>query len=169
MPAFLLCVHPIARDVALGLLTAFVLFVLAATVLRRRVSWIPLAAWPIIIALALWLGSYSLSPLGFAQARIPLVSGFWVTRAQRPQSWVMPRQVVTMAEGSAIGIQTVLLPAPASCRWLASNGGSFEDPTSCDTAYEPSRGATFDILRLDVEPACGLPPTVTELRVSVLP
>lgn len=161
--------HPFARGLELGILAALVVFLAAAVLLRRRHSWMLFAAWLLPIALVVWLGSYSLSPLGFSTGRIPLVSGFWITRSQRPQLWLRPQQVVNVAEGSAMGIQTVLLPGPVSCIWAASNGGSFEDPLSCDTAYMAGQNEAFDVLRVDVRSACGLPSAVAELHISVLP
>lgn len=169
MPSFLLCMHPAARIAILVLLGIAILLLVIRLVLRGRISWIPIVVAGILILLAVWLGSYRISPLGFTTGRIPLVSGFWVTRTERARIWAAPFDVMTMAEGSAIGIQSVLLPGPASCMWSSSNGGSFEDPTGCDTAYEPGPGAAYDVLRVNVRSACGLPSTVAEIRISVLP
>ena len=140
-----------------------------ALLLHRRVPWVALAACTVLISLALWLGSYQTSPLGFSTGRIPLLRGFRITQAQRGQRDIPLRQVVTLSPGSAIGIDPLLLPVPATCAWASSNGGAFDDPASCDTAYSPGKGATFDVLRVNVRSACGLPSALGDVRIGVLP
>jgi hypothetical protein len=169
VPAFLLCLHPIARDIGLGLLAALVLLGIAALLLHRRALSFALGACLVLAALAFGLGSYRLSPLGFGSARIPLLNSFRITQALRGQREIPLRQVVTVSRGSITGIEPQLLPGPATCMWASSNGGAFDDPASCDTAYSPGEGATFDILHVSVRSACGLPPALGEIRIGVLP
>ncbi len=169
MPAFLLCMHPIARDVALALFTVLVVLAVSAFLLRRRVSRALLAACLVLVVLSAWLGSYRVSPLGFSSGRIPLLSGFLLVRPERPQTWVAPMQVVTIGSGSTMGISPQLLPGRVACMWSSSNGGAFDDPASCDTDYSPRQGAAFDTLRVYVRSACGLPSIVSEIHISVLP
>ncbi len=168
MPAFILCMHPVARDTALALLAALVL--VAVVMLRsRRILWIPFVVCLLLIALASWLGSYRFSPLGFSSGRIQLINGFLITRPQQAQTLVSPMQTVTVATGAAIGIDPQMLPGPVTCFWSSANGGAFDDPASCDTAYSPGQGAGFDVLRVDIRSACGLPGTVSQLNISMLP
>ena len=135
----------------------------------RRVLWIPFVVCLLLIALAGWLGSYRFSPLGFSSGRIPLINGFVITRRQQAQAVASPMQTITVAAGSAIGIDPQMLPGPVTCLWSSANGGAFDDPASCDTAYSPGEGAGFDVLRVDIRSACGLPSTVAQLNISMLP
>lgn len=169
MPSFLICLHPVARNAALLLVLIAILLGFGSVLLHRRVPWIAVIACGVLMTLALWFGSYRISPLGFGAGRIPLLSGFRITQALRGRMEIAPRQIITVAPGSATGIEPRLLPGPVSCLWIAANGGAFDDPASCDTAYAPAQGASFDTLRVNLRSACGLPPVVGELRVSVLP
>jgi hypothetical protein len=169
LTSLLQCVHPIARDIGLALLAVLFLLALARLVLRKRFSWIPFAVCSILIALAVWLGAYAVSPLGFSTGRTPLLTGFRITRPQRPEAHIAPREVILLAAGAPTAIEPQLLPVPVECIWSSSNGGVFDDPASCDTDYSPGRGAGFDVLRISVRPACGVPSTVGAIRVSILP
>jgi hypothetical protein len=52
---------------------------------------------------------------------------------------------------------------------MSSNGGAFDDPTSCDTAYLSPEGVEFDILHVHINPGCHLPAAHGEIKVSILP
>ncbi len=169
MPSLFLCMHPLARAAVVFLIAVAVLQAVVVGRVRRRLSSPLFVANIMLILLAIWLGSYSLSPLGFSSGRIPLLSGFRITRQQRAPIWIASRQIVLMAPGSAMEIEPQTLPGAVNCMWASSNGGAFDDPASCDTAYAPGEGAAFDILRIAIRSECGLPPAIGEIRVSVLP
>ena len=169
LPNFLLCLHPAAQGIGLAILAAFIGHAAIALTLRRRVLAPALAAYPAILLVVLWLGSYSISPLGFSSGQVRLLQGFLITRSQSSPAPISPGETVSVAPGAVIGIQTRLLPGPVECVWLSANGGAFDDPASCDTAYASHTGAQYDVLRVQVRSACSLSAARGEIRISILP
>jgi hypothetical protein len=164
-----LCMHPMAQAavlilVALGLIHGIMLW--SRQVRGNRSI---LLMYPVLILLAFWLGWYRLSPLGFSSGRVPLLSGFMIVRPQRAAELIEPRAVLSMSAGGLIGLQPILLPGPARCVWSSTTGGAFDDSTGCDTAYTPGQGARYDVVKLHVVSACGVPPVSAEIRISLLP
>lgn len=169
LPTLIQCLHPVARAVALAVLAAAALHVGWLLIRRKRLPVTVPVAYALLLFLAFWLGSPGVSPLGFGRGRRPLLQGFVITRAQREPVPVASGATVSLAAASPMEIEPQLLPGPVTCIWSSSNGGAFDDPTGCDTAYQPGEGAGFDFLRVRVRSACGLPPAVGLLRVSILP
>jgi hypothetical protein len=124
----------------------------------------------ILGAVAIWLGAYQISPLGFGRGGPPIVGGFRVTRSERQPIMTDPGQLVVMAADSTVEIEPTTLPgASVACRWRSSNSGSIDDPASCDLAYQPPAGLTYDVLSLLAQPDCGLPDHVAEIKFSIAP
>ncbi|MEW6403931.1 MAG: hypothetical protein AB1649_19220 [Chloroflexota bacterium] len=119
------------------------------------------------ILLALWLGLYPTSPLGYSSGKIPILQGFQIIRASR-DSFAGVSEIISLPQGSAVGINPIMLPGGFECTWLSSAEGVLDDPASCDTAYIPP-DADFDILRLRIRSACGLPDSTAQLKISILP
>lgn len=166
--SLLACIYPAARIAASAVAAAAILHsVLAAR--RGRLRWRLPVAYLLALLLTLWLGSLTYSPLGFGKGRLPLLMGLRVTRPQRAPALVQSGQTVSLAAGSPMALEPRLLPGPVECTWTSSNGGAFDAPDSCDTAYEPGEGAVFDFLHVRVRSACNLPPAIGTLRVSILP
>ena len=122
-----------------------------------------------LILLALWLGTYSISPLGFSSGRIPVAQGFVLTRSMRPDVNIASGETINVVSGSAIGIRAITLPIGKHCFWLSSKDGSFDDPGSCDIAYMPPTDSDFDLLKVLIQPACHLPEIQEHIKVIVLP
>jgi hypothetical protein len=169
LPAWLSCVHPSVWDAILVLITVGVLHAALLWMHRLRGGPAVLLVYPAIILLALWLGSYRSSPLGFSTGRIPLLNGFLIRKPQMAPSFIRRNEVVSVAAGAPIGIQAILLPGPSTCIWASTTGGIFDDPNNCDTAYESAPAARYDVLRLHITSACGLPAVSGQIRISVLP
>ncbi len=169
MLSFFLCIHPFARLAALLLLAAAIIHGSLSLGLRHKIPRRAFAGYGLLIILSLLLGSYAFSPLGFAGGRIPLLSGFIITRPQRAPEQIASGQVISMAAGTPLAIHARLLPGPATCMWSSSNGGAFDDPAACDTVYAPSDQASFSVLRVSIRSACSLPPAVGEIKIGVLP
>ncbi len=169
MLSFFLCIHPFARLSALLLLAAAIIHGSLSVGRRHKIARLASAGYGLLIVLSLLLGSYAFSPLGFASGRIPLLSGFIITRSQRVPEQIASGQVISMIAGSPLGVQARLLPGPATCMWSSSNGGAFDDPAACDTVYAPDNQASFSVLRVSIRSACSLPPALGEIKISVLP
>jgi hypothetical protein len=169
LPATISCIHPFAQDAMLALIA---IGLAHAVLLRFRTlpgGRTALLVYPAILLLAIWLGWYRVSPLGFSTGRIPLVQGFLVSKSQMAPALIPRRQVVSVRAETPIGIEPVLLPGPTRCIWASTTGGSFDDPNSCDTAYKSAAAAQYDVLKVHVASACGIPAVTREIRISVLP
>ena len=164
-----LCVDPDARVAALVILMAALIHLALLTALQRKACRLVLLGYPALILLALWLGSYSLSPLRFGEGRLALLRGFKLQQPQRPEQLISSYQTVSAAPGSIIEIEPRLLPGPVDCAWSSSADSVFDDAASCDTAYVVSAVAPYDILRLSVRSACGLPAALGEIKISIMP
>lgn len=168
LPPVVPCTHPLAQNFVLALILALVCQLLLGA---KIAAWWQKAFSGLSIALlpmALWLGSYPFSPLGFSQGRIPLLNGFLVRTAARGAVHVAPGGVVEMSVNSIAAISPALLPGAVRCDWLSSNGGALDDSQSCDVSYM-APAADYDILKISLRPGCGLPASVAQLKISILP
>ncbi len=76
LPQFFPCTYPLVEKFILANCLAFVVQYFAFKSYRIN-SYLWIAGIDIgLILLALWLGSYSISPLGFSNGRIPVAQGF---------------------------------------------------------------------------------------------
>jgi hypothetical protein len=121
-----------------------------------------------LLLLAVWLGSYLLSPFGFSDGHSSFLRGFWVTTASRGRSKIASGEIISLSSGSAVGISPILLAGAVRCDWSSANGGALDDPQSCDIFYIPPPG-DLDILKISVRPGCGLPNSIGQIKVSILP
>lgn len=175
----LACFHPQTGRILLvlvpGLLLGLVFF--RARGGRRRVGanrWRLLArdlsaglgTVAIMVGLTLWLGSYSLSPLSFA--RQPALRGFIVQKAQGPSVQVQAGDGFSISRSSLAFITPLIEPGEASCIWQSQGGAMLDAPDICDIAYAPP-AAEYDVLRLRVRSGCGLPDSLGNLRIAILP
>jgi len=169
LPQFLPCTYPLAEYSILAICIAFgVQYFAFKSYQLFGYFWI--AGMDIgLILLALWLGSYSISPLGFSSGRIPLAQGFVVTRSMRPDVNIASGKTINIVSGSVIAIRTVTLPIGKNCFWFSSKHGSFDDPRSCDVAYMPPTNSDFDLLKVLIQPSCRLPEVQESLKIIVLP
>ena len=169
LPQFFPCTYPLAENFILAIGVAFVVQYLAFKNIRiSGYFWI--AGMDIgIILLALWLGSYSISPLGFSSGRIPIAQGFILTRSMRPDSNIVSGETINIVSGSVVAIRTVTLPVGRNCFWFSTKHGSFDDPRSCDIAYMPPANSDFDLLKVLIQPSCRLPEIQESIKINVLP
>ena len=86
----LLCMHPVAIGIAVGLVAALIIHCVIAAITHRRRYWSVVLAYASLFLLALGLGSYLVSPLGFSSGRIPLLRGFLITRSTASHSLLHP-------------------------------------------------------------------------------
>ncbi|RPH59243.1 MAG: hypothetical protein EHM81_08595 [Chloroflexi bacterium] len=168
IPQFFPCTHPQAQSAVLALCAALALQLTLGAKILAGYSKPALLGATILILLALWLGSYPYSPLGFSSGRIPLLRGFMVTTRSKPRFALGPGDFFTLTSGSPATIEPVLLVEGAKCSWASLNGGSLDNPEACDIAYDPPQ-AEFDILKIRIQPSCGLPQSVAQVKISILP
>ena len=168
-PQFFPCTYPLAENSILAICIAFVIqFFVFKGYRINHYLWI--AGLDVgLILLALWLGSYSISPLGFSSGRIPIAQGFVLTRSMRPDSNIASGETINIVSGSAIAIRTVTLPIGRNCFWFSTKHGSFDDPRSCDIAYMPPANSDFDLLKVLIQPYCHLPEIQESIKIIVLP
>jgi hypothetical protein len=173
------CFHPLTGRVLLalliGLLVALVLVV--ALVGRSRAEadhrksparavMLGLGIFVLLFGLTFWLGSYALSPLGFA--RRPALRAFIVQKGLGEPIRVGPGDGFSISRSSLAFIIPVIEPAGGSCLWQSQAGAMMDVPDICDVAYAPPP-VDYDVLRLRVAPGCGLPESFGNLRIAILP
>jgi hypothetical protein len=167
VPLFLPCTHPLAQSaiLALGVVMMFQL-VFGAKILPR--SAILTICMMTLLLLAFWLGSYPYSPLGFSTGRIPVLRSFMITTRSGPPFSLAPGEVLSLGRGSAAAIEPVLLAGKVKCAWSSAKGGRLDTPEVCDLVYSPP-AAEYDLLRVQIQPACGLPASTAQIKISILP
>lgn len=163
------CIHPVAQIACVALLASGAVYVLVMAALRRWPRWPAAFIWLVLLIGAIWLGSLHYSPLGFGSERLPLLGSIEVRRPNRAPVALHSGEVITVKAGSPVAIHPALLAGPVDCLWSASAGGALDDLHSCDTAYAADARAPFEVLRLRVRSACGLPPVAARIKVSILP
>lgn len=168
LPFLFPCTQPQAQSLLLALFAALGFQTLLGAKILPETSRVTLGLTTGLLLLTFWLGFYPLSPLGFSSGRIPVLSGFFVTTRSRLKSTVVPGETISLASGLPAAIEPNLLPVNAKCSWTSVNGGSLDDPQTCDTIYQPP-SAEYDILKIRIQPGCGLPETNAQLKISLLP
>ena len=168
IPLFLPCTHPFSQTAILALGCAAILqALLGAKILPGATKWMVGIAAALVL-LAVWLGSYPFSPLGFADGRIPVLRGFLLTTRSLAGVDVAPGEIVTLSSGSAASIEPLLLAGDVACIWSSANQGVLDNPNDCTIAYRPPQ-AEYDILKVRIQPACGLPGSSAQIKISILP
>jgi hypothetical protein len=169
LPQFLPCTYPLAENSIFAICISFgVQFFLFKGYRINSYLWIAGMDFGLIL-LALWLGFYSISPLGFSSGRIPIAQGFVLTRSMRPDVNITSGETINIVSGSVIAIRTVTLPIGKNCFWFSSKHGSFDDPRSCDIAYMPPTDSGFDLLKVLIQPSCHLSEVEESIKINVLP
>jgi hypothetical protein len=168
LPLLFPCTQPQAQTVILALFAALAFQILIGAKILPGTSRVTLGLTTTLLLLTFWLGFYPLSPLGFSSGRIPVLSGFFVTTRSRLKSTVAPGEILSLASGLPAAIEPKLLPVNAKCSWTSVNGGSLDDPQTCDTIYQPPQ-TEYDLLKIHIQPGCGLPEANAQLKISLLP
>jgi len=164
---FFPCTDGWVQNLILALIFAFALQTILSPKILPRHYKIFLAAHVALILLAIWFGVYTISPLGYASGRTPVLRGFMVMTARKGVTSVPLGGVITLGNGAA-AIYPITFPTDVRCTWMSSNNGALDDLHSCDTAYIPPQ-ADYDILKISIQPGCGLPNSTGQFKVSILP
>lgn len=168
IPLLIPCTHPFSQNAVLALGIPLVFNLILAAKIPLETTKLTVVSVTALIFLAFWLGSYPFSPLGFSAGRIPVLRGFKFTTRARLNASVAPGGIVTLISGSPAAIEPVLLTGNVKCAWTSANGGNLDNPNDCDIAYSPPQ-ADYDILKIRLQPACGLPESSAQIKISILP
>ncbi len=161
------CTAPWSTNLVLSLTAVLVLqAILSRKILPNQYKAF-IAVHALLIPFALWLGLYSISPLGYSTGRIQDLRGFLVIRTNRNVS-IENNEMVSLSQGSVVAIQPVMLSGSFDCTWTSAKGGQLDLPSTCDIVYVPPN-AEYDILRLRIRSSCGLPDATGQIKVSILP
>ena len=168
IPLFLPCVHPVSQTAILALGCAAILQMGIGPKILPGTTGRAVGITVALILLVFWMGSYPFSPLGFADGRIPVLRGFLLTTHSMAGAEVAPGEIVTLSSGSAASIEPLLLVGDVECTWSSVNQGVLDNPNDCTIAYRPPQ-AEYDILKVRIQPACGLPGSSAQIKISILP
>jgi hypothetical protein len=164
---FVPCTRLLFQPILLALGSTLAINILLALFWRHpfRLSLLVLSA---LFLVSLFLGSYRYSPPAYSKGDDSILHGFLITRQGRVNEIVASGDVIVLSAGmpAAISIRSDL--RDMSCRWISRNGGTWDDPFSCDTLYVPP-SADYDILAVMIEPGCRLPPVRGQIKISILP
>jgi hypothetical protein len=169
LPSIIPCTYPAAQNTAIALCFSMILHTVIKPwklIVKGKPVFILLS---LSVMLILWLGNYPLSPLGYSNGQYSVLRGFIIIRPARQDLTLGSGGMVTMTGGSIMEIKPVTLQVDRQCFWVSANGGSLDDPKSCDVAYIAPMGTEFDTLKLLIKPACRLPDTRGEIKVSIFP
>ena len=166
-PPIIPCSAVWANNLLLALIFTFFLQIFIARKILGNHALQFLVFHTVMILCSLWLGLYQFSPLGYSSGRIPNPDGFSITTANRSYS-AANLEVISLQQGATVGISPSMLNGDFHCDWISSNGGGLESSTGCDTVYQVP-DAEYDILRLRVRSACGLPDSIAQIKISILP
>ncbi len=169
IPFLLPCTYPLAQNMIIALCVSFAVHFLIINRIWRSTSKLIVLIYILFLLLILGLGSYTFSPLGFSTGRVPVLRGFMVTRPGRPAITITSGDIVSIAVNSVTEISPITFPGTITCFWASMNGGSLDDPGSCDVVYLSPQRADFDILKVLVRPGCHLPVAHGEIKVSIPP
>jgi hypothetical protein len=155
------CTHPAAQNFIIILCTAAVLHLFIS--IRFHIKFkIPAVIYTCLLLLTLWLGIYSISPLDN-----PMLRGFLVTTNYK-EHFIQPSDIILLSSGSTALIQPDLMHKQVNCQWLSVQGAALDEPNICDVIYNPP-DTDYDILKLNIQSACGLPASNWQIKISILP
>ncbi len=158
LPPLLACADHTAQNLAVATCAGMGAYLLAG----GRSPWALVGA-AIVVMLAGWLGFYPVSLL-FKNN----LQGFTVITQRRGSEHIAPGAVLTLAAGQATALQPLSGVSNLRCNWMSAQGGAFDDPGSCATIYVPPQRES-DVLKVSIQPACGLPSLVAQIKISILP
>lgn len=161
LPLLLPCTDHVAESLALALCAGMGCYLLTG----GRSPWL-LGGAVILVVLALWFGSTQ--PILKLRLRAGPLSGFEVTTQMRGNQLIHAGDILTLAAGQPAGLQARTSLQNVRCHWMSTRGGNFDDPESCATVYIPPKSEN-DIVKVSVQPGCGLPNTVGQIKISILP
>lgn len=155
------CTHPVAQIFIIILCMVAVLHLFISIKFHIKFK-TPAAIYTSLLLLILWLGTYSISPLD-----IPMLRGFLVTTNYK-EHFIKPADIISLSGDSTALIQPDLLDKQVNCQWLSVKGATLDEPNTCDVIYDPP-STDYDILKLNIQSACGLPASNWQIKISILP
>jgi hypothetical protein len=170
-PPLLPCFHPLAETIltAAGITLSFNIFVsvfwMKLWFKRSQLSLIVLLALGL---LALWMGSYSNSPLQLPTDNYQLLRGFLVTQQGRANKPVKSGEIILLQAGTPAGISVLTDLPNVTCRWNSTNGGALDDPDSCGVDYLVP-AADYDILKVVIKSGCRAQTAHGQIKISIFP
>ncbi len=167
-PMVVTCTYPIAQRVSLALCAALSVQVLVGRRLFSAAARSIFFGEVFFLLLTLWLGSYPLSPLGFASGRIPFQQGFVVSTSSVRTWRIDSGEIISVEAISDAKFRALTLPAPVHCEWHSSDNGLFFPPNACETSYVVP-GSGTDFVTVSIRPGCGLPESSGEIKVAIFP
>ncbi|MCC7119565.1 MAG: hypothetical protein IT310_13655 [Anaerolineales bacterium] len=162
------CLHPSAQNLLLILLVLLILGFLIRKRISPRSYKLILLANALLFALTLWLGDYRYSPLTSIRGDHFTLQEFVVLTREKGEKHIAPNEIITLGSSSAAFIQPVPETETMTCHWRSLEGGQLDGEDSCALTYIPPQ-AEYDILRLNIQPGCGRPSAVEQIRISILP
>jgi len=168
IPKALPCTHPSAQSLVLALSGLLILHWIAGAKFFPRSYWYFLAVDTVLILLTFWLGAYAYSPLKFSELENPVLREFVVITRESGKRHIAPDAIITLGGNSIAYIQPVLPPGNTRCMWNSLHGGALDGQDSCNVLYTPP-AAEYDILKVNIQPGCGLASSVEQIRISILP
>lgn len=161
---FIPCTDGWVQNLILTLFFAFVIQIILAPKIMPGRSKPFLIVHVVLILLVTWLGVYAISPFGYST----VLRGFVVITQQESVKVVPVDGMDTLSRSSAVTIYPLTFPTDVTCTWASANGGMFGDLHSCYTTYIPPL-VNNDILKIGVQPGCGLPASTAQFRINILP
>jgi len=169
LPQLFPCTHPLVENFILAICVALIVeYFIFKKYKTDSYFWI-LVLDIILILAAFWLGTYSISPLGFSSGRISMAQGFVLTRSMRPDMKIASGETINAVGGSPIAIRAIMLPFNRHCFWVSTKGGALDDSGNCDIVFMPPSDSTYDLLKVLIQPACHLPEIQENIKVIILP
>ncbi len=161
------CTDIWADHLILALILAFASHLVLAPILLPGRHKFFLAVPAALILFIFWLGVYSISPLGYSKGRIPNLRGFFLITASRSFT-IANKEIVSLGRGASVSISPLMLAGKFQCDWMSSAGAMFDNPSDCDTTYRVP-DADHDILQVHIRSNCGLPDSIGQIKIGVLP
>lgn len=96
-----------------------------------------------------------------------MLRGFRVTTNYK-EHFVQPTDIISLGRDSTALIQPGLMVKQVNYQWLSVKGAALDEPHTCDVIYNPPN-TDYDILKLNVQAACGLPSSNWQVKISILP
>jgi hypothetical protein len=162
------CADNWAQSLVLALLLALVIQIFLVPRIFPGHYKIIFGVYIVLILIILWLGLYPVSPLGYSTGRISALRGFVVMTNRKGITNVPLEGVITLGANAIVGVSPLTITDVVRCRWVSVNGGSLDGSNTCNIAYMAPQ-ADYDILRVSIQPGCGLPASTGQFKISILP
>lgn len=161
------CTDTWADHLILALTFTFILHLFSTLIISSRYYKITLTAHALLILFAIWFGLYPISPLGYSNGRSLNLNGFSVI-TKNGNLRIANKGTISLGQGSTAAISPLMLAGKFNCAWVSTSGGALDTPASCDMIYV-TPNADYDTLRVRIRSSCGLPDSIGQIKVYILP